>query len=158
MTPPDWNSRKLHFIGIGGAGMSGLALVAVRLGADVSGSDRNESSYLERVRRSGATVFLGHDADNLPSGADVVISTAIAGDNPELAAAREGGHRVLHRSDLLSEFSSEKRTIAGAGTHGKTTTTGMLIWAMRNLGMDPAFFIGGELPSVADDGGPSNSG
>ena len=158
MTPPDWNSRKLHFIGIGGAGMSGLALVAVRLGADVSGSDRNESSYLERVRRSGATVFLGHDADNLPSGADVVISTAIAGDNPELAAAREGGHRVLHRSDLLSEFSSEKRTIAVAGTHGKTTTTGMLIWAMRNLGMDPAFFIGGELPGVADDGGPSNSG
>ena len=96
--------------------MSGLALVAVRLGAEVSGSDRNESSYLERVRRSGATVFLGHDADNLPSGADVVISTAIADENPELAAAREGGHRVLHRSDLLSEFSSEKRTIAVAGT------------------------------------------
>ena len=61
MTPPDWNSRKLHFIGIGGAGMSGLALVAVRLGAEVTGSDRNESSYLERVRRSGATVFLGHE-------------------------------------------------------------------------------------------------
>jgi UDP-N-acetylmuramate--alanine ligase len=114
MTPPDWNSRKLHFIGIGGAGMSGLALVAVRLGADVSGSDRNESSYLERVRRSGATVVLGHDADNLPSGADVVISTAIAGDNPELAAAREGGHRVS-TLDLLSE-SGETDTPSPAPT------------------------------------------
>ena len=153
-----WTSRRFHFIGIGGAGMSGLALVALRLGAEVSGSDRAESSYLRRVRAAGATVFTEHDAGNIPERAQVVISTAIAADNPELSAARAGGLSVLHRSDLLAEFSAEKRTIAVAGTHGKTTTTGMLIWALRSLDMDPAFFIGGELPGAAHDGGPSNSG
>ena len=154
----DWSGRQLHFIGIGGAGMSGLALVAAKLGASVSGSDRSESSYLRRVRSAGIEVFPEHDAANLPDGADVVISTAIAADNPELSLAREQDRRILHRSDLLAEFCAGKRTMAVAGTHGKTTTTGMLITALRNLGQDPAFFIGGELPGVADDGSASNSG
>ncbi len=158
MTGADWTSRRIHFIGVGGAGMSGLALVCHRLGASVSGSDRSESSYFRRVRDAGVDAFVGHDAANVPEGAEVVISTAIAEENPELALARRNGLRVLHRSDLLAELCSGKKTIAVAGTHGKTTTTGMLIWAMRKMGLDPAFFVGGELPAVGDDGGPANSG
>ena len=154
----DWRDRKLHFIGIGGAGMSGLALVSKELGASVTGSDRSRSSYFERVERSGIRATVGHDAGNLPDGAEIVVSTAISRENPELARAREEGRRILHRSDLLAELCSARRTIAVAGTHGKTTTTGMLIWAMRSLGLDPAFFIGGELPGVGEDGGPANSG
>lgn len=154
----DWSDRKLHFIGIGGAGMSGLALVSHGLGASVSGSDRSRSSYLERVEGSGIRVTVGHDEANLPDGAEVVVSTAIPPENPELALARQRGRRILHRSDMLADLCSAKRTIAVAGTHGKTTTTGMLIWAMRALGLDPAFFVGGELPGVGSDGAAANSG
>ncbi|MGA7397409.1 MAG: Mur ligase domain-containing protein [Solirubrobacterales bacterium] len=153
-----WDGRTIHFIGVGGAGMSGLALVCHRLGADVSGSDRSESSYFERIREAGVNAIVGHDESNLPEFAEVVVSTAIGEDNPELALARVRGQRVLHRSDLLAELCASKRTIAVAGTHGKTTTTGMLIWSMKKMGLDPAFFVGGELPSVGDDGGPANSG
>jgi UDP-N-acetylmuramate--alanine ligase len=138
--------------------MSGLALVCQELGATVTGSDRSRSSYLERVEASGATVSVGHEAANLPDGADVVVSTAIPPENPELARARTEGRRVLHRSDLLAELCAERRTIAVAGTHGKTTTTGMLVWAMRGLGLDPAFFVGGELPGVGPGGEAANSG
>lgn len=154
----DWTGRNLHFIGIGGAGMSGLALVCDRLGAKVSGSDRAESSYFKRVQEAGIDARVGHDPEALPEGAEVVISTAIASDNPELELARGRGSRVLHRSDLLAELCAEKRTIAVAGTHGKTTTTGMLIWAMKALGLDPAFFIGGELPGIGPGGDAANSG
>ncbi|MFA9399863.1 MAG: UDP-N-acetylmuramate--L-alanine ligase [Acidobacteriota bacterium] len=158
MTEPAWPERRLHFIGIGGAGMSGLALVCHQLGAAVSGSDRSDSTYLERLVAAGIEPALGHDEANLPDRAEVVISTAIGDDNPELALARRTGRRVLHRSDLLAELCAAKRTIAVAGTHGKTTTTGMLIWAMRELGRDPAFFVGGELPGVGPDGAAANSG
>ena len=143
-----FSSRKLHFIGIGGAGMSGLALVCARLGATVSGSDRADSSYMERLREAGLEPAVGHDAANLPEGAEVVVSTAIGDDNPELAAARERGLPVLHRGELLAELCAEKRLIAVAGTHGKTTTTAMLVWALRALGADPAFFVGGEVPGL----------
>ena len=138
--------------------MSGLALVCRELGATVSGSDRSRSSYLDRVEASGATVTVGHAAGNLPDGAEVVVSTAIPPENPELARASEEHRRILHRSDLLAELCRERRTIAVAGTHGKTTTTGMLVWAMRGLGMDPAFFVGGELPGVGPGGEAANSG
>ena len=137
--------RVLHFIGIGGAGMSGLALVASQLGAEVTGSDQAESPYCERLRAAGIAPVIGHDASNLPAGADVVVSTAIPGDNPELAAARESGARVLHRGDLLGELSAMKRTIAVGGTHGKTTTASMAALALIETGRDPAFLIGGEL-------------
>src|SRR3954449_7407596 len=120
------NGRRLHFIGIGGAGMSGLALVARALGAEVSGSDRSESSYVERLRAAGIEPAIGHDAANLPEGAEVVVSTAIPEDNPELAAARAAGGRILHRADLLGELSRMKKTIAVSGTHGKTTTASMI--------------------------------
>jgi UDP-N-acetylmuramate--alanine ligase len=140
-----WSGRRLHFVGIGGAGMSGLALVAKQLGAEVTGSDRAESSYSERLRAAGIEPSIGHDAANVPDGADVVVSTAIPDTNPELARAQAAGLRVLHRGDLLAETAALKRSIAVAGAHGKTTTTGMLAHILRATGRDPAFLIGGEL-------------
>ena len=99
-----WAGRRLHFIAIGGAGMSGLALVCRELGAEVSGSDRAESSYIERLRAAGLEPAIGHDAAQVPEDAEVVVSTAIAEDNPELAVARERGQRVIHRGELLAEL------------------------------------------------------
>ena len=153
----DWSGRRLHFIGIGGAGMSGLALVCARLGATVTGSDRAESSYMERLREGGLEPVVGHDAANLPEGAEVVVSTAIAEDNPELAIARQHGVEPIHRGQLLAELCAEKRLIAIAGTHGKTTTTAMTVWGLRRLGADPAFFVGGEVPGLGPDGGTANA-
>src|SRR3954462_8083554 len=125
--------------------MSGLAFVAKELGAEVTGSDRVESSYSTRLRAAGIEPVIGHAAENVPDGADVVVSTAIPESNPELARARELGLRVLHRGDLLAEVAGLKRSIAVAGAHGKTTTTGMLAHVLRATGRDPAFVIGGEL-------------
>jgi UDP-N-acetylmuramate--alanine ligase len=153
-----WAGRRLHFIGIGGAGMSGLALVCARLGASVTGSDRSDSSYMERLRAAGLEPVVGHDAANLPTGAEVVISTAIGSDNPELALARQHGIEPIHRGALLAELCAEKRLIAVAGTHGKTTTTAMIAWALRATGAEPAFFVGGEVPGLGNDGGTANAG
>jgi len=138
--------------------MSGLALVCGELGSMVSGSDRAESSYMERLRIAGLEPAVGHDAANLPAEAEVVISTAIDAANPELALARERGLPVLHRGELLAELCAEKRLIAVAGTHGKTTTTAMLVWALRALGADPAFFVGGEVPGLGPGGAAANAG
>ncbi|MGB0889593.1 MAG: UDP-N-acetylmuramate--L-alanine ligase [Solirubrobacterales bacterium] len=141
-----FTGRRLHLIGIGGAGMSGLALAAHELGALVTGSDRAQSSYTDRLVAAGIDVSIGHDADNVPDGADVVVSTAIGEDNPELAAARAAGSAVLHRSDLLETLVEIKPTcIAVAGTHGKTTTTAMIAHVLMELGRDPSFFVGGEV-------------
>ena len=153
-----WSGRRLHFIGIGGAGMSGLALVCARLGATVTGSDRSDSSYMERLRAAGLDPAVGHDAANLPDGAEVVVSTAIGEDNPELALARERGTQPIHRGALLAELCAEKRLIAIAGTHGKTTTTAMAAWALRAIGADPAFFVGGEVPGLGPEGSTANAG
>ncbi len=154
----DWSGRRLHFIGIGGAGMSGLAVVCAGLGAEVTGSDRSESSYMERLRAAGLEPTIGHDAANLPGGAEVVVSTAIAAENPELSLARERDQTVIHRGELLAELCAEKRLIAIAGTHGKTTTTAMTVWALRGLGEDPAFFVGGEVPGLGPEDAPANAG
>src|SRR4051794_9391218 len=153
MSDKPWTGRRLHFVGIGGAGMSGLALVAQQLGAEVSGSDRAESTYSERLRAAGIEPAIGHDAANVPVGADVVVSTAIPESNPELVRARELGLRVMHRGDLLAEVADLKRSIAVAGAHGKTTTTGMLAHVLRATGRDPAFVIGGELREAGANAG-----
>ena len=137
--------RRLHFVGVGGAGMSGLALVARQLGAAVTGSDQAESAYLPRLRAAGIEPAIGHASENVPAGAELVVSTAIPEDNPELAAARSQGARVLHRGELLGELSRLKRTIAVGGTHGKTTTASMAALALLRCGREPAFLIGGEL-------------
>lgn len=142
MTEPDWSSRRLHFVGIGGAGMSGLALVAHALGAQVTGSDRAESTYTDRLREQGIRPILGHAAGNVPPGAEVVYSTAVAPDNPERQAARA---RELHRADLLAQIAALRRCIAVTGTHGKTTTAAMIVHALRACGLDPSYVIGAEL-------------
>ncbi|MGZ8666119.1 MAG: UDP-N-acetylmuramate--L-alanine ligase [Solirubrobacterales bacterium] len=152
-----WGERRLHFIAVGGAGMSGLALVCHRLGAEVSGSDRSESSYIERLRAAGLEPRIGHDAEQVPEGAEVVVSTAISEDNPELAIARERGQHVLHRGELLAELCAERRLIAVAGTHGKTTTAAMLVHALRHTGADPSFFLGGELAGAGPGGELANA-
>jgi UDP-N-acetylmuramate--alanine ligase len=150
--------RRLHFIAIGGAGMSGLALVCRQLGAEVTGSDRAESSYMDRLRAAGIEPELGHDAEHVPADAEVVVSTAVPEDNPELQRARERGQRVIHRGELLAELCGRRRLLAIAGTHGKTTTAAMCTWALRATGADPSFFLGGELPGAGPDGGPTNAG
>jgi UDP-N-acetylmuramate--alanine ligase len=151
----DWDGRELHFIAIGGAGMSGLALIVHRLGARVTGSDQADSSYLERVRAAGIEARLGHDPDAVPEGAEVVVSTAIAESNPELARARERGQRIIHRGELLAELATRRRLIAIAGAHGKTTTAGMLAWVLAAEG-DNGYYLGGELPGL-DDGKPTTA-
>jgi UDP-N-acetylmuramate--alanine ligase len=138
--------------------MSGLALVCHGLGAKVSGSDRSDSSYMERLRAAGLHPRLGHDAAQVPADAEVIVSTAIADDNPELAVARERGQRVLHRGELLAELCAERRLLAIAGTHGKTTTAAMCVHALRAVGADPGFFLGGELPGAGPSGEPTNAG
>src|SRR4051795_13068576 len=125
MTDAAFQGRRLHFVGIGGAGRSGLALVAKALGAQVSGSDQADSPYCEPLRAAGIAPVIGHDAANVPDGAEVVVSTAIPPDNPELRAAQDRGAPVLHRGDLLGEVSRLKRAIAVGGTHGKTTAASM---------------------------------
>lgn len=145
-----WAGRRLHLVGAGGAGMSGYARVAVQLGATVSGSDRVDSPALARLRELGVRTFVGHDAANVPAGDDVEVvhSTAVAAENPERAAARERGLQDHPREDLLRELSALKRTIAVAGTHGKTTTTSMATHVLLACGMQPSYLIGGELRST----------
>jgi UDP-N-acetylmuramate--alanine ligase len=148
MSDAPWGGRRLHFIGIGGAGMSGLAIVALGLGARVSGSDRAESVYIERLREAGIEPSIGHDHGGLADRPEVVVSTAIPEDNPELAAARATGLTVLHRGDLLAEVSRLKRCLAVAGTHGKTTTASMVAHALVACGRRPAYLVGGEVRST----------
>ncbi len=150
-----WSGRRLHFVGVGGAGMSGYARAAHALGAQISGSDRADSPYLERLREDGVLeAGIGHDAANLPAGGDVevVYSSAIPPENPERAAARERGLRERPRAELLGELSALKRTIAVAGTHGKTTTASMLVHILRAAGMEPGWLVGapvgGDLPNA----------
>ncbi|TPQ22964.1 UDP-N-acetylmuramate--L-alanine ligase [Streptomyces sporangiiformans] len=135
-----------HFIGIGGAGMSGIAKILAQRGAKVAGSDAKESATAEALRALGATVHIGHAADHLASDAScVVVSSAIRADNPELARAAELGIPVVHRSDALASLMHGLRAIAVAGTHGKTTTTSMLAVSLSELGLAPSYAIGGDL-------------
>src|SRR5438270_5319294 len=150
MSSAAWAGRRLHFIGIGGAGMSGLALVAQALGAGVSGSDRAESSYMERLRQHGIEPAIGHAAANVPADAEVVYSTAVPPTNPEREVARG---RELHRADLLAQIAALRRCLAVTGTHGKTTTAGMLVQALSGAGLDPAYVIGGQLRSTGSNAG-----
>ncbi len=154
MSESDWKGRRIHFVAIGGAGMSGLALVCAELGAEVSGSDSSESSYLERLRAAGLEPAIGHDAAQVPEDAEVVVSTAIGEDNPELAIARERGQRVLHRGELLAELCRGRRLLAVSGTHGKTTTTAMVVHALRETGADPSSSSAGSCRAPDPAGRP----
>jgi UDP-N-acetylmuramate--alanine ligase len=144
-----WAGRRLHLIGLGGAGMSGYARVAAQLGAEVSGSDRADSPALAALRELGVQVHVGHDAANVPEGdVEVVHSTAIAPDNPERAEARRRGLPDRPRADLLADLSALKPTIAVAGAHGKTTTTSMAAHILLRCGLEPAYLIGGALTTT----------
>ena len=140
--------NHLHFVGIGGAGMSGIAEVLLNLGYVVSGSDLAKSAVTERLQRLGARVSLGHDKRNIRGADAVVISSAVKNDNPEVVAARELGIPVVPRAVMLAELMRLRRGIAIAGAHGKTTTTSLVASLLAAGGLDPTFVIGGKLNSA----------
>ena len=137
-------TKRLHFIGVGGVGMSGIARVASDLGYIVSGSDMKKSRYTDQLEEAGVTVHIGQDAANVPEDCDVAVaSTAIPETNPEMIRAREMGIPVWQRARMLAELGKGKKTLAAAGTHGKTTTSSMLATVVDALGLDPTFVVGG---------------
>jgi UDP-N-acetylmuramate--alanine ligase len=139
---------RVHFVGIGGAGLSAIARIMLARGITVSGSDGNDSPALEALRELGARVHVGHDAAHVHDVDTLVVSTAIREDNPEYVAAVEQGLRILPRSAGLYAVMSGKRTVAIAGTHGKTTTTSLVTVALQAAGADPTYAIGGDLAST----------
>jgi UDP-N-acetylmuramate--alanine ligase len=154
-----WADRRLHLIGLGGAGMSAYALAAHALGAAVTGSDRSWSPYAQRLlEQTGIETIVGHRAANVPPGDDVVVvhSTAIPDDNPERVAARERGLADRPRADLLGELATTRRVIAVAGAHGKTTTAAMIAVALRGAGLDPSWIVGGEVRDLGSNAGWSD--
>ena len=140
--------KRVHFVGIGGAGMSGIAEVLVTQGYEVSGSDIAAGSATQRLTGLGITVSIGHAAANAEGADVVVVSTAVAPDNPEVVAAREKGIPVVPRALMLAELMRLKQGIAVAGTHGKTTTTSLIASVLAEGGLDPTFVIGGRLLSA----------
>ena len=141
--------QPVHFIGIGGAGMSGIAAVLHELGVDVRGSDLKASRYTRHLIEAGVPVTVGHDAANLGDAAVVVTSTAIAAGNPELRAAHAAGLPVLRRAEMLARVMELRRGIAVAGTHGKTTTSSMISHVLHQAGLDPTFLVGGSSTTSA---------
>ncbi|HQX36591.1 MAG TPA: Mur ligase domain-containing protein, partial [Microbacteriaceae bacterium] len=136
---------SVHFVGIGGSGMSGLARMFLAAGHRVSGSDRADSPGLRELEQLGATVYVGHDAANLGDADTVVHTGAIWPENPEYVTAKERGLAVIHRSQALYWLIGGRRLVSVAGAHGKTTSTGMLVTALQELGEDPSFVNGGVI-------------
>ena len=137
--------NHFHFIGIGGAGMSGIARIMLAQGKTVSGSDAKESAVTSQLATLGATIYLGHSEANQMGADVVVVSTAIAANNPELIAAQSRSAEIMRRAEALALVMEGKRSIAVAGTHGKTTTTSMLTVALQRAALDPSFAIGGMI-------------
>jgi UDP-N-acetylmuramate--alanine ligase len=140
--------KRVHFVGIGGAGMSGIAEVLLNLGYQVSGSDLAETAVTARLKKQGAQVFHGHDPAQVQGADAVVISTAVRPDNPEVAAARARRIPVVPRAIMLAELMRLRQGVAVAGTHGKTTTTSLIASVLAEAGMDPTFVIGGRLEAA----------
>ena len=145
----------VHFIGIGGSGMSGIARILIGMGHVVTGSDLRDSSNVAALRELGAKIYIGHDQSHLGDPDTVVVTSALWPTNPEYLLAKEKGIPVIHRSQALAKLASSKRLIAVAGAHGKTTSTGMVITALMAMGQDPSFVNGGVINSV---GQSSSSG
>jgi len=137
--------KRIHFIGLGGAGMSGIARIMLAKGISISGSDAKDSAVLSGLKTLGAQVFVGHDATNLGDADVLVVSSAIDPTNPEIIAAQAKGLIILTRAEALALLMSESKSVAVAGTHGKTTTTSMLTVALQQAGLDPSFAIGGMI-------------
>lgn len=140
--------EHIHFVGIGGSGMSGIAEVLLNLGYRVTGSDLSDSTVTQRLAGLGAGIFIGHDAANVSDADAIVTSTAVAGNNPEVMAARQRRIPIVPRAVMLAELMRLKRGIAVAGTHGKTTTTSLVASVLAAGGLDPTFVIGGRLNSA----------
>ncbi len=138
----------IHFIGIGGTGLSAIARVLLERGDTVTGSDRNPSALADAVREAGAQVYIGHAAENV-QGADLVVrSSAVPDHNVEVIAAQDAGIPVLRRQEYLKDLLADQFTIGVAGSHGKTTTTAMIVWMLHQLGMRPGFIVGGEVVNL----------
>ena len=149
--------KKYHFIAIGGVGMSGLAKFLLQKGFEVSGSDINDSKYVQKVKNLGAKVFIGHDENNLPDDCVVIASTAIRDNNPEIQKAKRLGLPIWHRSDLLAEISENEEYFIGySGTHGKTTTSGLCSYVMELAGLKPSYVVGGLLPEIDTNANATN--
>ncbi len=140
--------KSIHFVGIGGAGMSGIAEVLLNQGYKVTGSDLNQSAVTDRLAAFGATIFFGHQSENVTNADAVVVSSAVKEDNPEWVAARTQKIPVVPRAVMLAELMRFKQGIAVAGTHGKTTTTSLIASILAEAEMDPTFVIGGKLASA----------
>lgn len=141
--------KKYHFIAIGGVGMSGLAKYLLQNGYEVSGSDICDSKYVQKVKKLGAKVYIGHDENNVPDDCVVVASTAIRESNPEIQKAKRLGLPIYHRSDLLAEISQNEEYFIGfSGTHGKTTTSGLCSYVMEKAGLEPSYIVGGIIPEI----------
>lgn len=145
--------EHIHFVGIGGSGMSGIAEVLLNLGYRISGSDLSQSAVTQRLATLGATISLGHQAEHVKGADAIVTSTAVANNNPEVIAAREARIPVVPRAVMLAELMRLKRGIAVAGTHGKTTTTSLVASVLAAGGLDPTFVIGGRLNSAGANAG-----
>lgn len=144
-------SNSVHFIGIGGAGMSGIAKVLLEMGHSVSGSDIKSSRYTRSLESLGAKVTIGHQEKNINNNDVVVISSAISEGNVELKRAKKLGIRVMARAEMLAQIARQKTTVAVAGTHGKTTTTSMISFILEKSGYDPTYLIGGELNDIGSN-------
>lgn len=140
-----------HFIGIGGIGMSALARLLLARGKKVSGSDKEDNEITRELRGLGATTFVGHDARNVENAGVVIVSTAITDNNPELKQAKTRGLQILHRSDLLRALTASKKLLAVSGTHGKTTTTGMLAQVLIDSGLEPEVVVGGIFARIGSN-------
>ena len=143
--------KHVHFVGIGGSGMSGIAEVMLNLGYKVTGSDLNDNPSIVHLRTLGAKVYIGHDRANIDGADAVVISTAVSADNPEVSAARAKRTPVVPRAMMLAELMRLKQGIAVAGTHGKTTTTSLIASVLAEAGMDPTYVIGGRLEAAGSN-------
>ncbi|WP_026957928.1 UDP-N-acetylmuramate--L-alanine ligase [Aliagarivorans taiwanensis] len=148
MIPEMRRVKRIHFVGIGGAGMGGIAEVLANEGYQITGSDQAESPMTKRLEQAGATVFFGHDAENVLDANVVVVSTAIREDNPEVQAARAARIPVVRRAEMLAELMRYRHGVAVAGTHGKTTTTSLIASIYGEAERDPTFVIGGLLNSA----------
>lgn len=150
------NDMHIHLVGIGGIGLSAIARVLRGWGCQVSGSDRQQSALTEALAAEGITIYIGHRAEQI-SGADlIVVSSAVSEDNPEVVEARRQGLPVVKRQQFLGELTAGKKTIAVAGTHGKTTTTAMIAWILLQAGLDPSFIVGGVLQNLGTNARAGN--
>ncbi len=152
MNEQSWQGKRVHFVGIGGSGMSPLAHMLHEAQAQVSGSDLIDSIAVQKLRVAGITVYRGHDATNLGNAQLVIASSAVPASNPELVEANKRGLVIRKRAEILGNLTRERKTIAVSGTHGKTTTAAMIALIMREAGLDASYMIGGDVPDLGGSG------